>query len=230
MRYAALILSLVVLGVSGGLHAQPSAAPACLAVVDDLHLEFRSTPALRLAVGQLLTGLAQDGVYCSVATTRGTEELVAPVSLQTTQAAVSRLIGTALRPSDVMAASPQSTVEVASRAQAAYAATARAIAAVARERSGRPFPVFFFSGGYTVGIAGTNDLVRAALAAGAPVHAIDPRGFGTASQNPGLAPDDWNAYLTATRASLTALAVRTQGSVVVTEPEFGALQSRFRTQ
>ena len=109
----------------------------------------------------------------------------------------------------------------------AFAVATNAIAIVAKQRGGRAFPVLYFSGGYVEPIATANDLVRAAIAAGAVVYAIDPRGFGGAIQNPGVTQDAWNARLTVTKDSLSALAARTKGTAVFTQSDLTALQSRL---
>jgi hypothetical protein len=227
MRYVAVLLTLMALVPSVCLRAQPTPAPACLAVVDDLNLEFRSTPALRQVAGQLLGGLAQQGFYCSVTTTSGTLGAVTPVSMATAQSAASMLLGSGLRPADLITGGQQQNVERNHRKQTAFAIAATAIDIVAKQRGGRAFPVLFFSGGYAEPMATANDLVSAAIAAGAVVYAIDPRAFGGAMQNPGVTQNDWDAYLTVTKDSLSTLGARTKGSAVFTQSDLTALQSRL---
>jgi hypothetical protein len=229
MRSAVVLLAFASL-IPVVLRGQSSAAPPCLAVVDDLNLEFRSTPSLRHVAGQLLGVLAEEGLYCSMTTTNGTLGAVMPISMTTTRSAISTLLGSGLRPADLIGGGQQRDVELNHRAQTAFAAAANAIDVVARQRGGRPFPVLYFSSGYVAPIGTTNSLLAAALTARAAVFTIDPRGFGGALQNPGLATNEWNAYLAASRNSLVALAARTQGSAVFTEAELTALQSRLLMQ
>ena len=135
--------------------------------------------------------------------------------------------GKRIGPADLIAGGQQQNVERNHRTQTAFAVAANAIDIVAKQRGGRAFPVLSFSGGYVEPIATANDLVRAAIAAGAVVYAIDPRGFGGAIQNPGVTQDAWNAHLTVTKDSLSALAARTKGSAVFTQSDLTALQSRL---
>jgi hypothetical protein len=142
--------------------------------------------------------------------------------------AINRVIGEALSPRAILAASSTSDVadNLRRRATSSYSTIARALRSMPAMPGQSPLIVLYFSDGYPGWLPKPIELIGQTQASEsgfeATIHAIDPRGFEEAG--PDCIPER-TAYIAATRGSLRTLAVRTRGSAVFTARELDAILS-----
>ena len=231
LRRFAVLVPLLALPYADVMTAQEVATPrTILIVVDDLHLDFRHTPQLRTLVGQLLRSFVRGIDRADIITTGASASLPTQTrDAPTREAAVARLVGTALRPTDIFA-TPQASGpsdETAHRALITFTTTARALDALAADPGPAPVHVLFVSTGFLVGETPEREaLIAAARRVSATLHTIDPRAFSDPTRPAQVTAAAWEAYLTTTRESLRHMAGETGGMAVFTMDDLAALQKR----
>lgn len=230
MRKTAVCLSLLAVAIRVDPHAQPATQRRHLLVVaDDLHLEFRSTPCVRALITRTLQRSIRDGQLVGLVSTGTSAINVLPGSkADEVTSAVSRVIGSGLRPPDVLTAQQQPDVaaELRSRASIAFSKVANTIDTIASSPH-NSIAVLYFSDGYLDGFTPQpTELMRSALRADVAIYTVDPRGL-TGLQTPaGVTPEQWAAHVSATQDSLRTLALQTLGAPVTVD-ELNALLSRL---
>jgi hypothetical protein len=230
MKHSILLVAVtaVVFGASPAQTQQAAQPRTFLVVVDDLHLDFRSTPQLRQLTGRVMSSLMSPDATGALVTTGDPEAFIAPTSVSATlESAVPRLVGKGLTTSEILLSRPELQNESGRRAATAVSAAADAIARVAATQKGRPFNVIYLSGGDAAGpIPERVGLVESALRAGAPIHTIDMRGLTPPSSQSAGQPE-WSAYVAAARSSLSDLASQTRGTAAFTAGDVDALVTRL---
>jgi hypothetical protein len=207
------------------LPAQTRNAPRhFLVIVDDLHLEFRSTARVRDLIQRTLRALTHDGDLVGMVSTGESGIAVSPSPDQTVlEEAIKRVSGNGLSPMHLMEAQQRgidSTGELRHRANRTFSVATAAVRAVKLTGNG-PAIVLYFSHGYLSGpVRGPTDLIEAALPAHAAIYAIDPRFLVSVPSSPAVTQADWDRYVSATQDSLRMLARRTGGRAIFTADEW----------
>jgi hypothetical protein len=211
----------------GGQNPQPR---ALLVVVDDVHVDFRSTPRLRKLLQDLSDSGRQDDTWALVTTgssrirlepTRGTAGL---------RAAVGRITGNSLKLRDQLDAfgDADRTAVVRRRASLSDVVIAQAIEGIA-DVAAVPPTILYLTDGYDARMVPVmSEVVRATAEARARLIAIWIPGAIPGREPPAdVRPDEWRAYLEATRASLRTLAEKTGGLAVFSREELDAAFARL---
>ena len=191
--------------------------------VDDLHLEFRSTPRLReLMVRRILPVLTREQQLIAVVTTGYSSVSIAPTTeMEVALSGIRRITGSGLRPDEILA--PRGPDEGLHRARIAIATARQTIEALATRATGRKVVVIYLSGGYGEARVATDlsELASTANRVNATVHAFESRGLvGGPSPAPSVANESaWMAYYSDAQNSLRALAFATGGQMVSSPSE-----------
>jgi hypothetical protein len=202
-----------------------------LVFVDDLHLDFRSTPRLRELTKKVMRLLIQDGDRLALVTTGYSSVAVAPTSdSQQIISGLSRITGGGLRADQNV--DPEQGAERTRRATIAIATARDAVRVMASKANG-PFAVLYFSGGYAGQSVEADlfELVSDAFRASAVIYAFAPRLVGGPMPPPSVGNESaWDAYERAAQDSLRNLAGSTGGQLVSSIGEFdSALAQIART-
>jgi hypothetical protein len=219
------VVTLVSLLACTGLARAQDGRRAFLLVVDDLHLDFRSTPRTRELIRKVLNLLRRDGDSVAIVSTGQSSVAVPPTSnVARLTSGLSHVSGEGLKVDQII--DPEKAEERLNRARIAIATARGAIRVVASRVTG-PVVVLYFSGGYAEQSAATDlaELASDAYRANATIYAFDPRLVGppwsqaSAENNPAL-----ESYYREARDSLHSLAESTGGRLVSTPGELdGAL-------
>jgi hypothetical protein len=200
-----------------------------LIVVDELSLQFRSTPRVRDQMRRMLRVLRRNGDLVGLTTT-GRSGVAMPLSANwdSLDSAVARVIGEALAPRAIANARGDSedAAELRARATVAFSTVVTALRSMAAGGSS-PTIVVYFTEGYPALTPATSELVEEALRMKVMVYAIDPRGFGESDGTKPWDAKDWDAYIAATHPRVRALAGGLKGVTVFTRDEFDAFLSRL---
>ena len=204
-----------------GLDAQVQEPPRrILIVVDEMSLQFRSTPRVRDQVRHVLEVLKGHSDLVALTST-GYSHVAVPLSTSwnTLDSAVSRITGAALSPRAVASATATSedAIELRLRAATAFSTAATALRSVSAVGSG-PVTVVYFTEGYPSFAPEPDAFVQEALRVNATIYVIDPRGFSETARQ--FDAKDWEAYVAATQTSVRILAGRAKGRSVLTRDEF----------
>lgn len=186
--------------------------------VDDLHLEFRSTPRIReLLLRRVLPRLIRDGDSVGLVTTGYSSVAMRPTTdREAIVAGLRKITGNGLRADEIVAAA--SSDERLRRATIAIATAQGAIHAMAADTLG-PNAVIYVSGGYGDESVLTDlaELILAANRANVTIHTFDALGVVGPTSEPSPANEAaWQTYFRAARDSLRRLADSTGGQVVST--------------
>ena len=206
---------------SMGAPAAQTPGRLALLFVDDLHLDFRSTPRLRSLLIRLVPRLMGDGDSLALVTTGFSSVAIAPTTEQdVVLSGLRRITGGALRPDEIF--DRRGSRERRRRSRIAIATARRTIEGLDTIASGRTVMIYV-SGGY-----GERDLtsVLSEIAATAnnantTIHAIDA---GSLVDGPNPPPSlsnqsEWEAYHRDAQSSLWALAGPTGGHFISTWSE-----------
>jgi hypothetical protein len=192
-----------------------------LVFVDDLHLDFRSSPRLRELTRRTLRSLLQHGDVIALVTTGSSSVAVSPTAdTEQITSALGRITGDGLRADQNV--DPEQGTERMRRATIAIATARDAIRVVAAEANG-PFAVLYFSGGYAEPSVAADlfELVSDAFRASAVIYAFAPRVVGGPMPPPSVGNESaWEAYDRSARDSLRGLAEATGGRFVSSVGEF----------
>jgi hypothetical protein len=224
LRGVAVVILAVLLAVAG-LGGTLAEERVFLLFIDDLHLDFRSTPRLReLMTRQILPIVSRDGNLVGLVTTGYSSVAIKPTRDQgAALSGVRRIVGGGLPPDEIL--DPRGTGESFRRATIAIATARDAIKTMASVTAGHK-AMIYISGGY----GGQNvaadllDLASEAYRAGVAIHAFEARGLAGA---PGPAPSPvndaaWQRYSRDAYDSLLRLADSTGGQMVSTPGEVDA--------
>jgi len=199
---------------------------ALLLVVDDLHIEFRSTPGTRELMRKVLGMLFREGDSVAIISTGSSSVAVAPTSnVARLTSGLSRITGGGLKPNQIL--DPQWADERLSRAKIAIAAARDAIRVVASRVAG-PVVVLYFSGGYAEQSLAPDlaELASDAYRANATIYAFDSRLVGRPLSSPSAGNESaWESHLREARESLNGLAESTGGRLVSAAGEFDAARA-----
>jgi hypothetical protein len=201
--------------------------------IDDLHLEFRSTPRLReLMVRRILPVLMRGQQSVAVVTTGYSSISIAPTTeVEVALSGIRRITGGGLRPDEILA--PRGPDEGLHRARIAIATARQTIEALATRATGRKVVVIYLSGGYGEASAATDlaELASTANRVNATVHAFESRGLvGGPSPAPSPANESaWLAYYSEAQNSLRAIAFATGGQMVSSPSEVDVAMERLTT-
>jgi len=226
-----MLLAVSLTGVSI-LHAQvPAASRTFLLFVDDLHLEFRSTPVLRDLARGLVARLTRDGDQWAIVTPGTSSVSLAPTAdIAAVEAEIRRVTGGGMPPRQFLDARQQvnGAAELRLRSAVAQESAARAIAAVTAAREASRVTVLYLSDGYDAGLgAASGDLLLAAAAANAQIYPIDARRIAARSLPQGTSQIDVDTVLESTRDSLITLAAQTGGVPVLSAADLDTAVSRI---
>ncbi|HZL94985.1 MAG TPA: hypothetical protein VFB99_15125 [Vicinamibacterales bacterium] len=193
-----------------------------LVFIDDLHLDFRSTPRLRELMRRVLRLLSQQGDRIALVTTGVSSVAVAPTSeLRLITVGMSHITGDGLRADQAI--DPERGAERSSRATTAIDTAREAIRALASNSNG-PIVVLYFSGGYAELSAASKlaELVSDAYSVNATINTFEARSLvGGPSPPPSVGNESaWDAYYREARDRLRGLAESTGGRAVSTTREF----------
>jgi hypothetical protein len=215
------IVTLVGVLACPGLASPQDGKRAFLLVVDDLHLEFRSTPRMRELIRKVLNLLRQEGDSVAIVSTGPSSVAVAPTSNSARlTSGLSHITGGGLKANQNI--EPQWVDERLSRAKIAIATARDAIRVIASRVTG-PVVVLYFSGGYAGESVAPDlaELASDAYRANATIYAFGPRLVGSPLPPPSAGNDSaWGNYDREARESLTSLAESTGGRLVSTVGEF----------
>ena len=216
------LVGLAAVGLTADLYTQTPRH--FLVIVDDLHLEFRSTARTRDLIRRTLRALTHVGDLVSVVSTRESGIAVSLSADQTVfEEAIKRISGNGLSPMHLIEAQQRGidwTAELRHRANRTFSVASAAVRAMEATGHG-PAIVLYFSNGYLSGpVREPTDLIEAALPAHAAIYAIDPRFLVSVPSSPGVTQADWDRYVSATQDSLRMLARRTGGRAVFTPDEW----------
>ena len=216
MRYLASGLLALVLTAAAQVTGAQTPSRLVLFFVDDLHMDFRDTPRLRMLIARLGRELGRDGDQWAMATTGHSSVSVAPnADWNGFPAAVTRITAGGLKPGD------RQPEEVAQRARIAASTAAAAIRQATA--GGRPLVVLYVSSGYVRGVASEFEAVSAAASqAGTPIFAVDLR------RPPPQTPAEWDAFVAETQESLRVLAVASGGMTVFTDADIETMLTRLK--
>ena len=226
----------IVLGAVGvSLHMRAEARQptgrAVLLIVDDLHLDFRSTPRLRELAARLVRPIIREGNLCGLVSTGTSGVSVTPtIDAAALDLAITRLVGNGLKLSETFATAFAANVEREQRARAigAFSTAADAIDTAAASHAGRPLSVLYVSGGYDNGVVFEADrLVQSARRAKVAVNTIELRGVVNAAAPQGISQADWDVHVAVMKGSLSALASQTQGVAAFRADDVDVLLSRI---
>lgn len=228
----AFALILVVAAAAGiALHGQaPAESRTFLLFIDDLHLEFRSTPHVRDLSLRLVAELTGPDDTWAIVTSGTSSISVAPTGDRTAvESAIRRITGNGLTARGFLDSRKQAegVLELRRRADTSLSTAADAIEAVSAFRRRRPFAMLYVSNGYDAGLIEPTGLMQAASAASVSVYTIDPRGWLSPSNQQGVGQTEWNAYLDVTRGVLRAISSRTQGLPVFTSADLDRARLRL---
>ncbi len=196
----------------------PQAKPVWLILVDDFHLQFKSTGYLRRLVSAIVTDLIQDGEELAIDTS---STRIASVARTTEREQLARFVrdisGMGLRQDDMASALP---AELELRERLMQEAAFRLLDSGA-EHKDRGARMIVISNGWRTGPDGVSvqAVVTRAKSVGASIVAIDPEQL-VRTREP-IAPADPTAaaLLAATAASLRAVAERTGGMAILDSRE-----------
>jgi hypothetical protein len=212
-----------------GLRSQTPAEPRTfLLFIDDLHLEFVSTPRVRDVMLRMVAQLTRPRDRWAIVTTGTSGVSVAPTPHRTVvESAIRRVTGGGLTYRSFLDSRQhaEGMRELRHRAGVALSTAVAAIRGVSAAQDRRPFDVLYISNGYDAGLIDPSGLMQAAAAANARVYTIDPRGWSSAADRAGVSQADWDGYLEATRSVLREVAARTQGMTVFTDADLSGAQS-----
>jgi hypothetical protein len=228
LRSLVLVTAIGVLIFSSLGLAQPQ-EQSFLVFVDDLHLDFRSTPRLRELMRRMLTTLAREGDRIALVSTGPSSVAVAPTSdLQRLTSGVSLITGNGFRPDQIV--DPRHFAERVNRATVAITTARDAIQAVA-SRTSQPLVVIYISGGYGEPSLVTElaELALVAFRANATIYAFEARGLVSGPYPPRPAGNQsaWEAYYRDARDSLRTLAESSGGWMISTGTEFVDAMARI---
>jgi hypothetical protein len=216
-----LMLGLVAIGPAGHAQAPPR---TLLFFVDDLHMDFRTTPAVRQLLQRLGRDLERDGDLWTMVTPGYSSVAVGARGDWTAFAqAVSRVTNGGIRREQ---RAGQDVSEVLHRARVAASTAA---AAIQRGTAGGGLMVMLYvSSGYARDVAAeTQAVVDAATERTVPIFVIDP-GPVTTTLPPGMSQTDWDAEVAVRHESLRPLAQSTGGLTAFTDAELEAMIVRLR--
>lgn len=208
-------------GKPGAQAAQPVGSDAVrwLVLIDDLHLDFRTTGRLRSAVTAVARPLVEAGLVVALRTDGPSSfALTAADSMPwpSVAAAIKRLTGNALKPSDIvgMLGTPRRSGELVYRAREVEGA----VTTLLRQAGEAPSALLLVSLGYRTDTPAVSaPLTQVAALAGqgrVPLVPLDPRAFGLeVDPGPGVSPLELEQHERATAESLRLLARDTGGTL-----------------
>jgi hypothetical protein len=211
--------------------------------IDDLHLNFRDTGRLLDLFATISKALIHEGdSFAIVSTGPSSLAIDATMDPKRLDEAKGRMSGAGLRPSEILAETPETALsEVRYRAHLAFA-TAYGVMKMLEQVENRRKAFIYISNGYNLDVWRTDslppvgenpfsvrgstfgveqirdqvaELTRQAKRAKAAIFGIDPRALsGPASVDPNVDPDAWQRFWTTTRNSLRVLSEQSAGFVV----------------
>jgi hypothetical protein len=200
--------------------AQPAAR--WLIIVDDLHLDFRSTGHLRTLVKTIAAELIHDGDQVAFYST-GPSSVSVPWTYDRSvvDSVIKKIAGNSLKVSDILASTRglMPVDEVDHRATLALSRVNEIIAIL------DPAVIIYISNGY---VDRSPSLTRADGRARMPVFALDPRlAPGAIVDMAGVDAASWKAYWAATRNSLRALSELSGGFALEEGQDLAATLARI---
>jgi hypothetical protein len=212
-------LALLVAFTPAVLDAQTPEPRRFLVAVDDLQLDFRHTPRLRDSLGKAVTALAREGDTWTVVSTGTSSVSLAPTrNVAAVRDTIRRFTGNRLTVRDHLDAfgNPDLATEVRHRWDVSNSTIARAIERLTSSGAGPIVVLYLGDGSDSRLLPPLTGVIDAALQAQAPVVVISPI---EARAKPGVRPEEWAAYVAATRESLRVLAEQTGGITVFSKDE-----------
>ena len=218
MRIVALALTLSFVTPAVGAQ-QPGDTRAYLLVIDDLHLDFRSTPRVRDLLQRLTTAvLGRDGDLAAIVSTGYSSISERPSSnIETVMSAINRVTGGGLRPEEMAAAltPPGDDRELGRRIPVSLSTALDALRNFGRVPAGRR-AVIYVSNGHPVPVDSEqfDSVVRAANDARSPIYVFSVFDLVTAPL-PQPDSDVWRQYVQDSREMLRQLAAATGGLMAI---------------
>jgi hypothetical protein len=208
---------------------QPRPGRFLVVVVDDLHLEFRSTPRVRDLLQHTLRAVTHEGDSVALVSTGPSSVAVAPTrDLARILSGIRRITGDGLRAGDILDA--QNASERVRRASVAIATVRQAIENAAT-RTTAGIAVIYVSSGYGEASLAMElaELASAANRASATIYTFEYRSLVSELEPPQAPIEDpgWTAYVREAQDSLRLLADATAGHMVSSRWEFDALVMQF---
>jgi hypothetical protein len=209
--------------------AQTPERRAFLLAVDDLHLDFRSTPRVRTILQDIVKRAREDDVWALV-TTGLSSVRVNPGPASAVLEAVGHVAGNEVAARESLNAfgdADRATI-IRRRASGADAMIGLAISYFARTTRG-PLNIVYLTDGYDARmVPALSEVVRNTAETRSRFVVVAVRDVIPAPDPPGdVKPDEWAAYLDARRTSIRALAEQTGGTAVFSRDELDAALTRL---
>jgi hypothetical protein len=218
-------LAIVVATGAQAFAGQNTEPRAFLVVVDDAHMDFRSTPRLRKLLQDLSNSGRQDDTWALVTTGSSGIRIEPAKGTAGLRSAVSRVTGNALKLRDQLDAfgDPDRTAVVRRRASLSDVVIGQAIEGIADVAAVPPTIVYLTDGYDARMVPVMSEVVRATAETRARLIAISvPSAIPGREPPADVRPDEWRAYLEATQASIRTLAEKTGGLAVFSREELDA--------
>ncbi|HET7698944.1 MAG TPA: hypothetical protein VFK57_24710 [Vicinamibacterales bacterium] len=188
-----------------------------LFLVDDLHIDFRTTGVVRTWLASLVRDLVREEDAFAARTTGPSRLSIGLLAGKADlEQGVRRISGSAIRFADVRRM-PEAAGELAYRAQVTMKAAA-ALLSIAPQHDPRPCIMLYIGNGFDVidgAVDETSDFLREAWRRDVRLIALDLGTVRTAQMPPPPAGDaEWIRVVNARRSSLEQLALPTQGFVL----------------
>lgn len=199
-----------------------------LLIVDDLHIDFRQTPRVRKFLQDLSKSARDEDTWTLVTTGSSAVKSDPKQGATHIRQAISRVTGNALKVREELDAfgDQDHAAVVRRRASLTDIKIGQAISQAADR--GALLSIVYLTGGYDARmVPAMSEVVRAT--ADARARLIIVSAFDIApllDPIPDVRPDEWAAYIEATRQSLRTLADLTGGSLVFSREEFDAAFAR----
>lgn len=227
MRLSLLVAVLVLL--PGAVHAQDDAPRTILFLIDDLHMDFRTTPRMRDLLKRVIAGVVREGDRFGIVSTGHSS-----ISERWTtdrdmlRRAVDRVTGGGFRPEELLAA--PAAPEIRHRAHISLTTAFEAMRSLAGTVPTTRM-VILITSGYLLGddadlARELQEIVGIAREARAPVYALSPRDLFPRTVN-GPDSDAWRDYVRATQASLERIARETGGMMAIDQSGVDAVLKRI---
>lgn len=221
-------LSFAAAFAAGTAAAQTPEPRAFLLVVDDLHIDLRQTPRIRKLLQDLSKSARDEDTWALVTTGSSKVKLDPTPGGADIRVALSRVTGNALKVREELDAfGDQDHADVVRRRATLTDIVIGHAISEAADR-GRPLSILYVTGGYDARmVPAMSEVVRAT--ADARARLIIVSAFHVApllDPIPDVRPDEWTAYLEATRQSLTTLADLTGGALVFSREELDTALTR----
>jgi len=222
-------LALVVAAAVDVIGGQTPAPRTVLLVVDAGHIDFRQTPRLRRLLQDLVKRSRQEDRWVLVTTGSADVHIETTHGVADILPAISRVTGNDLAIREQLNAfgDPDRAAIVRRRMLLADIATGQAISEAAHRSAGPP-AIVYLTGGYDARLVpAMSETVHAIAEVRARLIAVSVGDLVPREPASDVRPEEWTAYVDATRASIRTLAEQTGGTPVFSRDDLDAALARL---